>query len=377
MKRRIPVIGLIVVGVLALLLVLVGPGAQLLVRLGVRPVCIQGEFPNLRVVSCPDSATATPLPLPTAGAEPVPVIFDDDGSPDGMIALLFFLRDPRYEVVAVTISVGEAHPQVFAEHVAQILAALGRADIPVGYGRETPLAGENAFPAPWRQASDEFWGIELPEAQNPVEPRPAAELMVETLTRATRPVLVFVSGTQTNLAEALRLDPGIAGQIGSVAVMGGSVYAAGNIRSDWAEIDNTVAEWNIWVDPLAASEVFSAGLSLHLVPLDATNQVTWTAADARAWARTGSAEGKLAADLLEMTLEAWSVKSAYIWDLAAAATATDARLCPEVELALEVVVEPGPEQGQTRVGAGPANTWVCLSPDPAQVRARAAAVIGR
>lgn len=35
---------------------------------------------------------------------------------------------------------------------------------------------------------------------------PAAELMVETINASSRPVMVFVSGNHTNLAEALRLD---------------------------------------------------------------------------------------------------------------------------------------------------------------------------
>jgi hypothetical protein len=52
----------------------------------------------------------TPRPLPTlSGQGPVPIIVDDDGSPDGMVALLYFLRNPLFEVKAVTISCGEAH----------------------------------------------------------------------------------------------------------------------------------------------------------------------------------------------------------------------------------------------------------------------------
>ena len=35
------------------------------------------------------------------------------------------------------------------------------------------------------------------------------ELIVKTLNNSNRPVMVFVSGNHTNLAEALRLDPGI------------------------------------------------------------------------------------------------------------------------------------------------------------------------
>ena len=59
---------------------------------------------------------------------------------------------------------------------------------------------------------------------------------------------------------------------------------------------------------------------------------------------------------------------------------TDARLCEEAPLALNVVVEPGPQQGRTAVGDGEPNTQVCLEPDADQIRARAGIVfwaIGR
>jgi purine nucleosidase/pyrimidine-specific ribonucleoside hydrolase len=204
---------------------------------------------------------------------------DDDGSPDGVTALLYFLIDPYFDVQAVTVSYGEAHPDLFAGHILQLLAGLGRADIPVGAGEPTPLEGNNAFPDSWRQASDTFWGIVLPPASVKSDSVPAAKLIADTINCSPEPVLVFVSGSHTNLAEALRLNPEIAGNIREVYIMGGSVYEPGNIKSDWPAIDNSLAEWNIWVDPVAAAEVFSSGLPLHLVPLDATGQVIWTQSD--------------------------------------------------------------------------------------------------
>jgi purine nucleosidase/pyrimidine-specific ribonucleoside hydrolase len=305
------------------------------------------------------------------------LIFDDDGSPDGVIALLFFLRNPAYDVKAVTVSVGEAHPQIFAKHIAHLLAALGRADIPIGYGRDTPLEGDNAFPEPWREGSDVFWDIPLSRDSASYEPTPAAELIVETLSSSTDPMMVFVSGTHTNLAEALRLDPDIGGHILGVYVMGGSIYVEGNIESDWPEIHNRVAEWNIWVDPAAASEVFASGLPLHIIPLDATNQIVWTEVDAQDWASSAIPETSIAGEILEWMLRSWSLEAAYVWDLVAAAAATDPNLCPEVHLALDVVVVSGSEQGQTIVENEPANAWVCLDPVPMQIKLLVATIMGQ
>src|SRR4030067_1391811 len=69
MKRKTLLIAGILVTVLALIFVILVPAAPLFVRLGVEPVCIQGDFPNLRVDSCPQiqeiTSQSTPLPLPS------------------------------------------------------------------------------------------------------------------------------------------------------------------------------------------------------------------------------------------------------------------------------------------------------------------------
>jgi inosine-uridine nucleoside N-ribohydrolase len=383
MKRKALIIGGIAVGVLACLVILVWPAAPLWApRLGVKPVCIQGDLPHLRVVSCPQIGNSppavTPTPLPTLEAQaPIPLIVDDDGSPDGVTALLFFLRNPLYKVEAVTVSAGEAHPEVFAPHIVRLLAAVGRPDLPVGFGRAAPLGGNNAFPEPWRQTSDAFWDIPLPAATASAEPLPAARLIVETLNRSPQPVAVFVSGPHTNLAEALRLDPGIRKHIRVVYMMGGSIYLPGNIESDWPEIHNSTAEWNIWADPVAADEVFASGFPLRVMPLDGTSRVTWTQSDAQDWAASGTAEGALAAKLLSWMLRSWSTDRAYIWDLAAAAAMTDPRLCLEAPLALSVVVEAGPEQGRTVVEDHSPNAQVCLEPDAGQIKARVADALAK
>jgi purine nucleosidase/pyrimidine-specific ribonucleoside hydrolase len=371
----------IVVGLLAFVVILIWPAAPLWERLGLTPFCIQGSWPHLEIVSCP-SAAASPavtvgsLRTPT-GESPVPVIFDDDGSPDGTIALLYFLSHPLLDVRAVTISCGEAHPEVFAPHIRGLLAELGRAEIPVGVGRGTPLEGNNAFPEPWRQASDSFWGITVPEVAELPEPTSAAELIVETVNDSSQPVMIFVSGNHTNLAEALRLDPGIMENIREVHIMGGSIHVPGNIHRDWPEIDNTVAEWNIWVDPVAADEVFTSGVEIYLTPLDATDQVLWTEQDATRWASSGSAEGAMAADLLQWMLESWSGEGVYIWDLVAAVNASEPELCAEDPLSVEVLVAPGPDQGRTVTTGDSQNANVCFDPDPEQIRASATAIFGR
>jgi purine nucleosidase/pyrimidine-specific ribonucleoside hydrolase len=379
-QKRLKIIG-IVISVLVLLFIIIGPMAPLWSRIGLEPFCIQGEWPHLQIVSCNDTAAAHPTVTPLALSNqdidvPIPVIVDDDGSPDGTIALLYFLSNSSFDVRAVTISNGEAHPDLFARHILQLLAGLDRADIPVGAGNPSPLEGNNSFPDPWRQASDQFWDIELPSTAITLKPTPAAELIVDTINKSPQPVLLFVSGTHTNLAEALRLDPGIAENIRDVYIMGGSVYVEGNIKSDWPAIDNSAAEWNIWADPAAAEEVFDSGLPLHLIPLDATRKVSWTPSDLSGWISSKSPEGIMAGNLLQWMLDSWSPEGVYIWDLAAAVQATTPSVCPEVPLAINIVTTTGPEQGQTLVTQGDPNILVCLDPDVGQMKSLSASILG-
>lgn len=380
MKRKVSIFSGIILSLLVCLLVVGWLAAPLWKKLGMEVVCIQGSFPNLKIVACspptPAAIAVKPMPLPTLSEQGrIPIIVDDDGSPDGVVALLYFLRNPLFDVQAVTVSYGEAHPEIFAGHMLQLLAGFGRGDIPVGVGKATPLEGNNSFPEPWRDSSDKFWGIDLPIAKGPKSTIPAAELMIETIARSTQPVVVFISGSHTNFAEALRMDPSIADNIRDVYVMGGAIDVAGNIEHDWPSIHNQVAEWNIWVDPVAAKEVFEAKLSLHMIPLDATRQVRWTESDLSEWESFSSPEGVMAGKLLQWMLQSWSSEGVYIWDLVAAIQATHSALCPETELAVEVITAPGSEQGRTVITDKAVNAAVCLHPVPEQVKALAASIL--
>ena len=332
------------------------------------------DFLNTQVPDTPPEDTQI-QPLPTnTETQPIEprmhIIWDDDGSPDGMIALLYFLHHPEIKVEAITVTSGEAYPQTFAPLILRMLNKLGHAGIPVGAGSETPLAGSNAFPDPWRVATSEFWGIELPEMESQVETLPAAELIVNVLNDSPQPVTIFVSGTHTNLAEALRLDPGIKEKIASVEIMGGALFVPGNIASDWPDNPNETAEWNVYVDPLAANEVFSAGLPLSLTPLDATNSVIWTRLDAGAWRASAVTEGVMASELLNWMLDAWFPEGVYAWDVVAVVNAVHPELCASEDLFVRVITDKGPDEGRTEVVEGEiANLTACLEPDSDGIKA--------
>jgi purine nucleosidase len=81
-------------------------------------------------------------------------------------------------------------------------------------------------------------------------------------------ITLIAIGPLTNLALALQKDPEAMRQFDDIVVMGGAVRTRGNITPH--------AEFNFYVDPLAAKIVLDSGLPVTLVPLDATRQVSLT-----------------------------------------------------------------------------------------------------
>ncbi len=309
-----------------------------------------------------------------ASFTPKPLIFDDDGSQDGVTALAYMLANPKYDTQAITISQGIARPEIFAGNIERVLGRLEITDIPIGVGRPDPLAGNNKFPDFIRDGSDAFWTpfVTLPEVAPPLTKRPAAELIVETIKRSPEPVSILATGPLTNIAEALRLDKSIIDNIEILQVMGGAVFVPGNlpVLPDPPFSTNTTAEFNIWVDPLAAQEVFAAGaegLNVQLTPLDATNQIEFSREDQQAWLATGTPESELAAELLDFALTVIQSDNDPnpVWDLVAAINLSEPEFSPETPLFIDVdtTSDPGATQGQTRAVSGqPPNVLVSLDP---------------
>ena len=211
-----------------------------------RMLLVAGILPiTLAIAGCSVGQSATPPVTPGAPRDPdtvLPVIFDDDGSLDGTAALAYLLSHPGVSIRAITISYGEAHPDIYIQHIARKLDELGIEGVPLGAGQDAPLAGSNAFPDWLRESSNNFGGLPIPNADQTYPVQDAAELIVATVNASPEPITIFLSGAQTNLAQALRLDPGISGNIAGVYIMGGAVYVPGNIKGLTLESGNEVAE---------------------------------------------------------------------------------------------------------------------------------------
>jgi pyrimidine-specific ribonucleoside hydrolase len=209
--------------------------------------------------------------VPTAGDAPIPVVLDGDFGPDDMMALLYLVQAPDVELLAVTVSgTGLVHCPQGAVNAEAILAYVEHDDVPVACGQSEPLAGTNAFPEEWRVGADQLaQGLGIATTST-VADRQAVDLLIETIEGSDRPVHLLVLGPMTNIAAALGERPQIVDNLARIVAMGGALEVNGSVAPSYT------AEWNLWVDPVAANMVLRSGVPMLIVPLDATNEVPAT-----------------------------------------------------------------------------------------------------
>ena len=144
----------------------------------------------------------------------------------------------------------------------------GREDINVYAGCDSPLSrplitAENVHGAT---------GLDGPELINPtkkVKEDHAVDFIIKTLRDHTpNTVTLCPLGPLTNIATAFKKAPDIISKVKQVVLMGGAYFEVGNVTP--------TAEFNIFVDPEAASYVFNLGLDLVIMPLDVTHKALTT-----------------------------------------------------------------------------------------------------
>jgi len=301
--------------------------------------------------------------LPDAAAERIGVFITTDMSSDDVVAILYLLRHPRVQVLGIGSANGVAHVEPAARNVLRLLALVQREDIPVAVGSAEALEGDHNFPGSWRGGADRLFGLDVPDTKAQPVSQTCAELLASTVRARPGEVTVVLLGAHTDLALALRNDTGLARQIKAVHMMGGAVHVPGNIQAEYSAVDNAAAEWNLWLDYRAAAEVFSAGIPLSVVPLDATNGVRVDQAYyQRVRDAATSPAAKTVADLWRQ--QSRSSGGFYIWDAVATVALTVPQAARWEEIRVGIVTDDPKALGQTvPVLDVAANSRVCLSVD--------------
>ncbi len=209
------------------------------------------------------------------------IIIDTDPGQDDAVAILLALASPELEVLGITAVAGNVPLPLTLRNALAICELAGRPDIPVYAGCDAPLEGRLVTAENVHGATG-LDGITLPEPTMPVQDRHAVDFLVETLRREPAGSVTLIPiGPLTNIAAAFRQAPDVIARVGRIVMMGGAYFEVGNVTP--------AAEFNIFVDPLAAAEVFAAGVDLVVMPLDVTHR----ALTSRAWVEGMRASGRV------------------------------------------------------------------------------------
>jgi inosine-uridine nucleoside N-ribohydrolase len=197
-------------------------------------------------------------------AEARKVIFDTDPGVDDAMALLFLRGRPDVELVAITTVFGNAHVDITTRNALYLCDRFG-ISAPVYRGAVDPLVQKRLEAPAFVHGHDGLGDVGVADgfAADPA-PGEAHQAIVDLVRANPGKISILAVGPLTNLALALQADPGIAGQVREVVIMGGAFWANGNV--------SPVAEANIRCDPHAADVVFTAPWPLTAVGLDVTHE---------------------------------------------------------------------------------------------------------
>ena len=215
------------------------------------------------------------------------LILDCDPGHDDAIAILLAAGDPRLNLLGITTVAGNQTLELVTRNALAVCAQAG-IRVPVAAGAARPLVRPQLVAGEIHGASG-LDGPVLPEPVFGLDPRPAAQFIVDTvLAQPPGSVHLVPIGPLTNIAMAIRLDPRIVERVKSVVLMGGAVAVHGR---------TPVTEFNIQADPEAAAAVFEAGWPITMVPLDLTYQALATD---EVLARIGAVGGELGRFVVEL-----------------------------------------------------------------------------
>ncbi|XP_030466976.1 nucleoside hydrolase 3-like isoform X1 [Syzygium oleosum] len=242
-----------------------------------------------------------------------PVVFDMDMSAGDFLSLLYLLKVPR-EIIDLKGIIGSSTGWATAatvDIVYDVLHMMGRDDIPVGLGdafayEQTdptfPAIGDCKYRKAIPQGSggfldaDTLYGLsrDLPSSprrytaensmrfgaprntDHPEFRQPLAVDVWKSVVKSLEPaakITILSNGPLTNLASIIHLKNS-SSVIQDIHVVGGHV-GDGNERGNLFTVpSNKFAEFNMFLDPLAAKAVFTSGLNITLIPLSMQRRVS-------------------------------------------------------------------------------------------------------
>ncbi len=262
------------------------------------------------------------------------------------LALILAFHSPELQVMGVTGVNGNVSLEKVMKNIRKVLSLLQPPNRPfIARGAERPLKG-GIIHAESLHGEDGLGEFEVrqEEGEEWWKPFPgtAAELIGRMARQHPGEITLIATGPLTNLALEWEKDSEGMGQLKEVVIMGGAVRTGGNITPH--------AEFNFFVDPLAAKRVLESSLPVTLVPLDATHQVPLTAEIMEKLRKTQNPFSRFAVKATGYNPAIRRFRGEreffYLHDPLAVGVAIDPGLVKKERLSLSVKAEEGEEYGK-------------------------------
>lgn len=270
-----------------------------------------------------------------------PLIIDVDTGVDDAVALAL-AASRSANLIGVTTVAGNVPIDVATRNTLDVLHYLGRSDVPVHRGASRPLAAEY-LDATHVHGGNGLGGFQLEQSPATEQPLAGPAFILQSAAKNAGELVLVTLGPLTNLAIALNVRPRLVEQVSKLVVMGGAYHVAGNVTPK--------AEFNVFVDPDAANQVFAAPWKdITLVGLDVTHQ---TVVSRDQWDRIpddASGVAGLVRGITERTFLEREMSGFYVHDPLAVAVALDSTLVSGTRHRVVVGTE-GEERGNTVVKA--------------------------
>ncbi|HYC66347.1 MAG TPA: nucleoside hydrolase [Reyranellaceae bacterium] len=276
------------------------------------------------------------------------LILDTDGGVDDAQALLLLIANGRAPF-AVTTVFGNVDLETATRNVLAILKIAG-AEAEVHHGAEEPMA-QAVIDAKHVHGDDGLGGAPRPEETPPPTSDDAVGFLVSAFNEAAarnERIDFLMIGPLTNLALALKRDPGIVQGIGQLTIMGGTIYGRGNVTP--------AAEFNIYADPEAAGIVFATEIDTVMVPWEACVAHAMEGADVdRLYARVEASQYKVFNEVLaQHGRKNFGIREKgdalrFVDPLAAAVVVDPSIVTKSIRASVDVSLAPGVTRGMTVV----------------------------
>ena len=184
---------------------------------------------------------------------------DTDTASDDAVALLMALREPRVQVLGISVVMGNVSLERAVRNALISVERAGTYAPPVYAGASKPLYRDTDFAVVCHGVD----GLSDRGYADPIlkpETKSAVDAMLSCARANPGQVELVTLGPLTNVAIAALKDPAAFRCFKSVTIMGGALRMPGN----WSP----VSEFNIIVDPEAAEAVFHAGVPVVLAPFE-------------------------------------------------------------------------------------------------------------